>query len=348
VSLVIRLRWVIAAIAGALLAVVTRAAPPDMANFASAASRLLHGRFAEVYAEPWNQAGPVQLLVSRVLMLGAGIDGTPSIPLAALVGAVLVAGTMGACRGDLQREIAGGGLALMWVAAQLPWIGHPAETAIPLLWAYAIKQSRRDRDLAAAALLALGIAIAPWAILGVPCLLAAAPPRRALPAGAVAVALGVAGYLPFALTGHFAMFEIHWGISAGTLPSLLGLDDVTWGFRLAQGALVAGGVALVARRCLGDPRAVAIVPLTAGLLRVATDPVYYPYYFFPVAVASLLLIAVSGRRFAGAAALGYLVLLAESGNWIVWGSLGCLAALTLMIGKTPENGATFPAVAATR
>ncbi|GAA0580059.1 hypothetical protein GCM10010172_76300 [Paractinoplanes ferrugineus] len=335
-NLVVRFRLLFAAVVGAVLAVVTRGVPPDLTAFAAAASRLLHGRFAEVYAEAWNQAGPVQLLISRLLVIGAGRDGTPSIPLAAAVGAAFVAGTMWCCRGSLPREAVGGGLALMWVATALPWNGHPAETAIPLLWAYAVKQSRRDRNLAAATLLALAVAVAPWAILGVPCLLAAAPLRRALPTGALAAALGVACYLPFVLTGHFAMFAQRWGISAGTLPTLLGLPDVTWSFRLAQGAAVAAGVALVARLCRTVPQAVAIVPLAATLLRVATDPVYYPYYFFPVAVASLLLVTLSTRRLPLAAAIGYLALLAASGNWIVWGSLTCLALLLLATVKAAK------------
>ncbi|MEU4241728.1 hypothetical protein [Actinoplanes sp. NPDC026619] len=350
-TVLIRFRWVVAAVLGALAGVVTRTTPPDAADFARFAGLLLHGRFAEVYADPWNQAGPAQLLICRLLMAGAQADGTPALGVAALVGAALVAGAMWLCRDHLHREVLAGGLALIWVASPLPWNGHPAELAVPLLWAYAIKLSRlssRRGDLAAAAVLALGVAIAPWAILGVPCLLAGAPLWRAVRTGIVAVALGVAGYLPFVLTGHFAMFRLHWGISAGTLPSLLGVTDVTWATRLVQGAMVAGGVALIARHCRPDPRAVAIVPLAAGLLRVATDPVYYTYYWFPVAVASVLLIAVDRRRPLIAVALGYLVLLAESGNWIVWGSLGALGLLLVSAGKSRASGATFPAVVATR
>jgi len=352
----IRYRRAIAALLGAVCAPLAVTTPPDLADFADAGGLILRGHLAEVYANAWNQAGPVQLLISRLLVAAGHPDGTPALPVIVLTGAAMVAGAMWLCRGSLRRELFAALLALLWVLAPLPWNGHPAELAIPVLWAYSVKLGRDRRELAAVAALALGVAIAPWAILGIPCLLAAAPWRRALPAGAVAAALGAASYLPFVLTGHFAMFRLKWGFSAGTLPSLLHLHDVTWGLRLAQGAIVAGGVALIALRCRRDPRAVALVPLAAGLLRVATDPIYYPYYWFPVAVSSVLLLAVDRRRPVLAGLIGYLAALAESGNWTVGGSLGCLALVVFLAvtgrtdvaGKSGETEATFPAVAATR
>jgi hypothetical protein len=343
----IRCRWVVAVLLGALAGLLTVTLPPDLADFAAAADLMLHGRFAEVYATPWNQAGPAQLLVARILLIGGQPDGTPALPVIGLVGAGLVVGAMWLGRGSLGRELFAGGLALLWVLAPLPWNGHPAEIAVPLLWAYAITLARAGRHRAAAASLALGVAIAPWAILGVPGLLAASPVVRAGRTGVLAVALGAGSYLPFVLTGHFAMFEMHWAVSAGTLWSAH-VSEVTWVTRLVQAVVVAGGAALIALRCRRDPRAVALVPLAVAVLRVATDPVHFPYYWFPVAVAAILLFAVDRRRPLLAGAIGYLALLAESGNFTVAGSLGCLVLIVGTLVKTGETRATFPVVTATR
>ncbi|GAA2614959.1 hypothetical protein Adu01nite_33070 [Paractinoplanes durhamensis] len=332
----------VAALLAALFGVLTVTVPPDVADFAAAADQMLHGRLGEVYAAAWNQAGPAQLLISRLLMIGGGRDGLPALPVVALVDAALVVAAMWLGRGDRRRELCAGGLALLWVLAPLPWNGHPAELAIPVLWAYAISLKK---PLPAAAVLALGVAIAPWAMLGIPCLLAAVPLRRALWTGVLAAGLGVACYLPFVLTGHFAMFDLRWRVASQTIAGLLGVTEVTWWLRLAQGVIVAGGVALIAGHSRGLPQA---VPLAAALLRVVTDPVAYPYYWYPVAVASFLLLAVERRRLLITGGIGYLALLAESGNWTVPGALACLALVVVMIRKTGETEATFPAVIATR
>jgi hypothetical protein len=355
----IRHRRALAAVLAALLGLLTITVPPDLSDFAGAAGLLLRGRLGEVYAGSWNQAGPAQLLISRLLSTGAAPDGTPWAPIVMLVDAALVVAAMWLCArltGDdgpklVRREAATGLFALLWVAAPMPWNGHPAEIAIPVLWAYPIVLGRRGRHLAAAAVLALGVAIAPWAILGLPGLLAAAPPPRALRTALLGVALGVAAYLPFVLTGHFAMFELRWDVDAGTIPALLGIHDVSWWLRPVQAAVVAAVVALTAWRLRAEPVAVAAVPLVAALLRIATDPVVHPYYWYPVAAASLLLLAMipAGPRWLLAAGLGLLALLGESADWPVAAPIGCLVLLAPATTKRPSgSGATFPAVAATR
>ncbi|WP_030442161.1 hypothetical protein [Actinoplanes subtropicus] len=345
-TLLIRYRRAVAALLAALLGLLTPTATPDLADFARAGDLLLRGRFGEVYAQPWNQAGPVQLLISRLLTAGAAPDGTPWPPVVAVWSAAFVAGIMWLCRGDLRREAAAGLLALLWVAAPLPWNGHPAEILVPVLWAYAMVCHRRGRDLSAAGLLALGVAIAPWAIIGIPALLATGRAWRALGLGALAAVLSVAWYLPCALTGHFAMFQYRWAVAPGTAASLLGLSTAGWWLRPAQGLVMITGVALAAWRMRGRRTAIAVVPLAATLLRVATDPVAHPYYWYPAAVASLLLIALM-RRWVPAAALGYAVLLGEAVSWPLAAGLACLALLVAVTGKTRARVATFPGVPAT-
>ncbi|MFI5897907.1 hypothetical protein ACIA5D_48285 [Actinoplanes sp. NPDC051513] len=346
-SVLIRYRRAIAAVLAAMLGLLTMTLPPDLVDFAAAGDLLLQGRLGEVYASAWNQAGPAQLLISRLLMIGAAPDGTPWPPIVALWDAAFVAGAMWLCArlsrpvADVRREAVAGLLALLWVCAPMPWNGHPAEILTPVLWAYAIVLQRRGRDLAAAGLLALGIALAPWGILAVPCLLAAARPARAVRTGVIAVAGGVACYVPFALTGHFAMFRITWTVGGRTLASLLGITEFTWWLRPVQAAVVALGVAAIAWRLRRSESAFAAVPLAAGLLRVGTDPVEHPYYWYPVAVASLLLLATA-RRWVLAAAIAYAALLAESANWPAVGAAACLALLAFgrkAPGEQAERGA---------
>jgi hypothetical protein len=180
-------------------------------------------------------------------------------------------------------------------------------------------------------------------VLGLPCLLAAPGWRRAAWAGGLAAALGAGCYLPFVLSGHFAMFEIRWTVSGGTLAALAGLDRVTWWLRLAQGAVVAAGVALAARRYRAQRLGFVVVPLVAALLRVATDPKTLPYYWTSVAVLALWLFALLPAstprwRRAVAGGLGYLSLLSEAANWTVAGSLACLVLLLVATtDKSAEN-----------
>lgn len=370
-SWLLRLRRVVAAVLAGLLGSLCQAMPPDLGAFAGLGQKLLEGRFAAVYESAWNQAGPVQLLVSRLLMTG-GRDGTPAPAVMAAVNVALVLAAMSLCArlshdsgtALARREAVVAVLTLLWLAAPMPWNGHPAELAIPLCWAYAIAAQQGGRWWTAAAALAAAAAIAPWAVLGLPCLLAAGGLRRAVGTGVLAAVLSVCWYLPFVLTGHFAMVHYRWGISDGTLPHLLapGLLEVTWPVRLLQGAVVAAGCGLVAWRCRDDRLVLAAAPLSAALLRVATDPKNFTYYWFPVAVATILALAVvpatQPRRRLPAAVLAYLVLLAGSAptSWTAVGAIVCLLVLCGLLHPATMRAATAgeppsrirPARAATR
>jgi hypothetical protein len=337
------MRWhrlVAAGLAGAV-GWLNQELPPDLADFATLGDRLLGGQLAAVYAPAWNQAGPVQLLVSRALLIG-GEDGMPARRLLAAVDAALVLGAMALCprlSGDrgpalLRREVAVAVLGLLWLTAALPWNGHPAELAVPLCWTLAPALLRGGHLLGAAAVLALAVAVAPWAVLGMPGLLVAGA-RPALRAATVAALLGAACYLPFVLTGRFAMFQRHWAVADGTLAHLAGLHQVTWWLRLSQAAAVAGGCAVVAWRYRDQPVVIAVAPLTAALLRVATDPLTFTYYWYPVGVAGVLvltLLPAGAEPLCWAAALtgAYLAVLAVALGLPVVGASACLA-LTLAV-----------------
>jgi hypothetical protein len=340
----LRYRRIIAAVIAGVLGYLTTALPLDLSAFGELGQLLLEGHFRAVYAQSWNQAGPVQLVISRLLLIGAR-DGLPSPALMALVDIGLVLAAMAMC--ERQSPVRGavvGVLTLLWLAAPMPWNGHPAEVAIPLCWAYAIVLQRRGRTWPAAVVLALAVAIAPWALLGFPCLFAAHGLRRVSATGALAVAISVGCYLPFALSGHFAMFERTWGVADGTLIHFLapGLHELTWWLRILQGAVVAAGCGLFAWRYRDRRLTIATAPACAALLRVATDPLNFSYYWFPVAVATLLMLALmpdSEPRYRQvlAVVLGYLAVLSEATRWTVPGVLACLATL-LAIQATAPNG----------
>lgn len=341
-----RLRWqrAAAAVIAAVLGYGTQSLPPDLADFAAAGQQLLDGRLAAVYAAPWNQAGPVQLLVSRLLMIGDR-DGMPASAVLALIDVAVVLAAMSlrlsADRGvpRARRELALAVLTLLWLAVPMPWNGHPAELAVPLCWAAAAALQRRGSWLPAAALLALAVAIAPWAVTGFGCLLAAPGLRPALRTAALGAVLGGACYLPFVLTGHFAMAQHRWPVAGGTLVHVLApdLQWVTWWVRLIQALVVAGGCALAARGWRHDRLVVAVAPLAAALLRVATDPLTFPYYWFPVGVAGLLALAMTPwERRIPVILICYLAVLAESLRSPLLGAVGCLALLPLLI-RSPRQ-----------
>ncbi|GAA2856200.1 hypothetical protein Acy02nite_08190 [Actinoplanes cyaneus] len=341
----LRLRWIAGALGAALLALIVTDQPVDLGEFAAYGQRILDGHLSGIYEDGWNQAGPIQLLISRLLMLG-GSAGMPAAAVRVAVNAGLTLGAMALCRrsgtgrgtGAALRETATGLLVLLWLAVPLPWFGHPAELAIPLLWAYASLVLRRGRTVTAAALLGVSVAIAPWAVLGFPCLLAVTGLRRAIRVWVLAGAAGSAFYLPFVLAGNFNMLGHVWAVERGTLVRQLfpELTAVTWELRLVQAVLVAGACAVVARVFRRQRIVCAAAPAAASLTRLLTDPVALRYYWTPVAVATILGFALLGdgerpRRQVLALLLGYLALVACVAAHQVPGSVACLVALVALL-----------------
>ncbi|BCY12671.1 hypothetical protein [Actinoplanes sp. L3-i22] len=345
VDLVLRGRWVAAALAATLLALFTTDQPFDLADFAAYGQRILDGHLSGVYEDGWNQAGPVQLLVSWLLMIG-GSTGTPAAAVRVAVNVGLALGAMALCRrlntGTGRpaglRETATGLLVLLWLAVPVPWYGHPAELLVPVLWSYASVLHRRERTGTAAALLGVSVAIAPWAILGFPCLLAVTGLRRAIRAWILAGAVGVAFYLPFVLAGNFHMFSHVWRVDDDTLIRLLfpDLATVTWPLRLVQAVLVAGTCAAVAYRFRGQRVVYAAAPAAASLIRIFSDPVSLRYYWITVAVATVLaFVLVSDaerpRRQLLALLLGYLAAFGGLATRQVPGTIACLVVLAALL-----------------
>ncbi|MEU4157393.1 hypothetical protein [Actinoplanes sp. NPDC026670] len=353
-------RWWVAGILAALVPlVVPPSSSADLVDFAALGTKVLGGRFDEVYAGTFTQAGPLQLVLSRVLLIG-GADGVPHPLVMVVIDVALMLGAMAACRGRAVREVVVAVLALLWLIGPMPWTGHPVESIVGVLWAYAIVVDRKGRWPAAALMLGVSVWIAPVAVLGFPCMLAvsggssAAPTGNAVGGGAaartgdavggivravrtwvVAGLIAVVGYVPFVVSGRFEMFGHVWPVDPGTLPYLLGLREVTWATRLGQAVIVAGGCAAVAWLLRGRLVAVAAAPAAAGLLRVVTDPLAFGYYWLPVAVGSVLLVALLPDdlaiwRKSLVAAAGYVTVMGVAIGHATAGALlamaGCLVA----------------------
>ncbi|GAB3266374.1 hypothetical protein [Kineosporia babensis] len=305
-----RLRWLlclIGAVQGAA-PVFNGIQPPDLVRFAGAGRAILQGRLAEVYADPWMQAGPFELLASWILFpfgyqhqsdyLKAGMHG--QLWLRAAIGAALTAGAVLLVR-HLRRvhgenpspemELAA---AVTAVLTAVPYAflvgGHPAQYGIALMWVLGASLAVRGRSVAAGLVIGLSAGWEPWGVLAAGLLLVERRPSRLL-AGCAAFTTGaLACYLPFVATGHFEMFSLEWLILPHTPIGTL-FSDLTafgWPLRLLQG-LAAGSAGMLAALVLGKRRdLIWIGPLAVLLTRLLLDPLMLPYYWYPMLIAVVI------------------------------------------------------------
>jgi hypothetical protein len=279
--------------AAALVAALGTRDPADLPYFASAAHTLFSANWADTFADPSLQVGPLMLAV-----IGAGdrLGGLSllayviEIGLAALI--VFVVGRM--VRGRQHRAVAQGlagfGAVALGLTAEAYGYGHPAQVAVPLLWILAALEAREGRTARSGVLLGLSAGLEVWGVLGAPILLLAPGIRRAATGLAAQGAVVAALYLPFALAGDFRMFEYRWKVEGWTLVRLLlpPGDDFPWALRFAQAAVavLAGVAAAIALR--GSVRAVWAVPLAVVAARVLLDPTLYSWYWLGVATIALV------------------------------------------------------------
>ena len=253
----------------------------DENAFAAAGRVMFSGDWRHTYADPWLQAGPLELLLTSLgHWLGSTFGGVPIamnvIGAAALTAtAIFVLGARWA-----QVLVVGFGAIGLGIITDMYEIGHPSELFIALAWVHAARAARRGNVVAAGAIVGVSAWFETWGILGLTVLLLLPTLRGSVKAGVLACAVGVAIYLPFVLGGDFHMFHEQWTIAGGLDAMAFGrMHPFTWGMRVAEAAIVCGiggGLALGIRRW---PFSIWVVPAATSLCRIALDPTRYGYYW---------------------------------------------------------------------
>jgi len=260
----------------------------DLPFFVHTSEKLFSADWANVFANPDVQVGPLQLLLFRLGDVAGILPLLVQVGVAALLW--VVAGrllTGRDPRAQLMVGLAAVALGLTYGAYQ---DGHPAQVLVPLVWVLAGLEARKGRTLWAGALVGLSAGFELWGLLGA-VVFVLAPHVRAALAGLATEAFVAAGlFLPFVIAGEFRMFEYRWSVNGDTLLSLV-VDPgtrFTWAMRVLQGTLALGvglGLAWPLRRTL---HAVWLAPLGTVAVRLALDPVRYPWYWLAVETLALL------------------------------------------------------------
>jgi hypothetical protein len=287
------LAWLVPLGASGLVAAFGTRDPADLPYFAHAARTLFSSRWADTFADPSLQVGPLQLVLVGICDRIGGLGFLAyavEIALAAFI--VFVVGRL--LRGRPHRvafqTVAGLAAVMLGVTADAYSYGHPAQVAVPLMWVLAALDAREGRTLRSGALLGFSAGLELWGVLGAPVLLLAPVFRRVRGGLAAQVAVIGALYLPFVLGGDFRMFDYRWKVESWTLVHLLvpAGSDFPWGLRLLQGAvalIVGCAVALVLRR---TERALWAVPFGIVATRVLLDPTLYSWYWLGLETLALV------------------------------------------------------------
>jgi hypothetical protein len=270
--------WVPVLAAAAVVAYLDRGTDPgDLLYFVHQGERLLSGDWANTFADPTLQSGPLQLVVFGAIRNLTALAFLLEVGTAALL--LLVLGRLGASD---RARLAVGLLAVVAGLTHGAFVdGHPAEAITPLLWVLAGLWARDDRVFAAGALLGLSAGLELWGVLGAPVLLLAPRLRRAVAGGVVEAAVVLAQLAPFALAGTFRMFEHEWEVGTGTLLSLFVAPGTHfgWPLRLLQASLALGAGTAVALALRRNVYAVWLAPLAVVVMRVLLDPLSFGWYW---------------------------------------------------------------------
>jgi len=260
----------------------------DLPFFVHASEKLFSADLANLFANPDVQIGPLQLLLFRLGDVAGVLPLLVQVGVAALlwfvVGRLLTGRDP---RAQLMVGLAAVALGLTYGAYQ---DGHPAQVLVPLVWVLAGLEARKGRTLWAGALVGLSAGFELWGLLGAVIFVVAPRVRPAL-AGLVTEAVVAAGlFLPFVIAGEFHMFDYRWQVNGDTLLSLIVEPGTrfTWAMRVLQGTLALGagvGLAWPLRRTL---HAVWLAPLGTVAVRLALDPVRYPWYWLALETLALL------------------------------------------------------------
>jgi hypothetical protein len=272
----------------------------DLPFFVHAADDLFSRSWADAYASPDLQVGPLQLLL---LAVADAVAGALSISTFTMLAFAIPAGVTGLLlvvlrgvladrpeRRPLVLVLAGLTAVALGIPASAYVDGHLAQAVVPLLWLLAGMRARDGHLVTAGALVGLSAGFEVWGVLGAVVLLLAPQLREAFAGLLVEGVVAVGLFVPFLFHGTVRMFDYHWVVNGDTVLSLLVEPGAafTWWMRLAQGgAAVAVGAALAwpLRR---TAHALWLAPLAVVVVRLAFDPVRYPWYWLALEVLVLV------------------------------------------------------------
>jgi len=282
----------------------------DSAIFAGAGNTLFSARWADTFASPVLQSGPIFMFLEGIGVRLSSAFGLPYWCGGGLVTALSSAVLMVvACRAVLAcyrldhrtaaaREfgvcmvfaLTGG----VWVAAMY---AHQDDLLVTLLLLLAASRAATGRHGQAGVIFGLAAGVKLWALIAIAVLLVRASRWAALRAGLLAAATVALCYGPFVVFGRFEMFRGSWQVEHDSPLNLLfhSGTDVSWQLRLFQAALAAAVGFVVVFRTRGRNCAVWLVPAAAIAARLSVDPRNIPYYYVPVLVCLLLGQWASGR-----------------------------------------------------
>jgi hypothetical protein len=252
----------------------------DLVYFVHKGEHLLSGGWANTFADPKLQSGPLQLVIFGAVRDVTALAFLIELGVAALL--LFVLGRLGLS--DRVRVAVG----LLAVAAGMTHIafvyGHPAEAIVPLLWVLAGLWAREGRVLSAGALVGLSAGFELWGLLGVAVLLLAPKLTRALAGACVQFVVVAVMLAPFALAGTFRMFDHQWQVTSGTLVGLVVGPGAHfgWPLRLAQASLAIAAGAALALALRRSVHSLWLVPLAVALVRLLLDPVSFGWYWLEV------------------------------------------------------------------
>ncbi|HYZ19939.1 MAG TPA: hypothetical protein VE615_10360 [Gaiellaceae bacterium] len=291
--------WLLPVLAASAIAlVVSPGDTGDLAYFVHGAERLFSGDWASTYADPSLQVGPLQLLLFGGADLLADAVGAST---ARVIAVAVGAGTAVLFVSAARRFVAERGDRLVLVAAGLAPValgltfdafrdGHPAQVVVPLLWVLAGFEARAGRAWRAGLLVGVSAGFELWGLLGVVVVVAAPRMTQRVRAVAVTAAFTAALFSPFAVFGELRMFEYRWQVNGDTLLGLFVEHGTAFGWQLRalQGLAAVGAGLAVAWALRRSVAALWAAPLAVVTVRLALDPVRYPWYWLALETLVLL------------------------------------------------------------
>jgi Glycosyltransferase family 87 len=275
----------------------------DSAVFGQAGRTLLSRHWADTFADPNIQSGPLFLVLH-----GVGSVLTHGLPLPPYVGGGLCTAlanallTVAACRAVMGhyrltrrdtavREL---GLGLVFALTGGLWLvsiyAHPDDVMVTLMLVLAASRAAEGRYVLAGGFFGIAVGVKLWALVAVAVLLVRASRSDAARSVVAAVTTIAVVYGPFFVLGHVNTFDWVWQVED---PAPINLflatgTNFTWSLRLLQAGVAAAAGLVALRSAKGGPSAIWLVPAAAIAGRLLLDPRGLVYYYPPLLLCLLL------------------------------------------------------------